>query len=378
MEPAKIDWTRIDSRFIVDSVYEHINAPKWVDFLSTQDSGDDDDAWFCRPDCNHPKTVEDFLDTTPIAISKLWKSACVKEVSPFKDWNQSDEKGRRGLGKSPISSIIDAKYSEDSENKNLYSTPPNPQANLFKAAIKSGSEKKKLVDHNLVGNDAPPQLKSSLSARNLFGSKDILSHVAEFCNELKKLVTTRAREKENVEKLDEKKNQDDAVVSEAPRKILGEISEVEVEVKVKENEEKSDEKKTPRKILGEISEKYEGIKKGGSKQKLRRNKRADEAENIPFSLNLENVKNKGDERFLQIRTNPPSPQCFSTPTKTTTPSKAPRSKLMDKGILQEGKRNEEAKKDETVDKAGSGSVIYGKQARALDVFWFLNPCTLSE
>lgn len=49
-------------------------------------------------------------------------------------------------------------------------------------------------------------------------------------------------------------------------------------------------------------------------------RRFDEAENIPVSLNLENVKKKGDERLLQIRTNPPSPQCFSvtrSATKTT-------------------------------------------------------------
>jgi hypothetical protein len=59
-------------------------------------------------------------------------------------------------------------------------------------------------------------------------------------------------------------------------------------------------------------------------------RRDDDAENIPVPLNLANVKIKGEERLLQIRTNPPSPQCFSAnraPTKTTTPSKASRSRL---------------------------------------------------
>lgn len=45
-------------------------------------------------------------------------------------------------------------------------------------------------------------------------------------------------------------------------------------------------------------------------------------------LNLASVNNKAEERLLQIRTNPPSPQCFSAkraPTKTT-PSKASRSR----------------------------------------------------
>ena len=37
----------------------------------------------------------------------------------------------------------------------------------------------------------------------------------------------------------------------------------------------------------------------------------DGAKNISVSLNLENLKNKGEERLLQIWTNPPSPQCFS-------------------------------------------------------------------
>ncbi|KAI7985128.1 Lysine--tRNA ligase [Camellia lanceoleosa] len=64
MEPAKIDWKSINSVFIEDDLYEHINAPKWL-YFSTPDQSVDDEAWFCRPDCNHPKTVEDFLKSTP-------------------------------------------------------------------------------------------------------------------------------------------------------------------------------------------------------------------------------------------------------------------------------------------------------------------------
>ena len=59
-------------------------------------------------------------------------------------------------------------------------------------------------------------------------------------------------------------------------------------------------------------------------------RRADEAENVPISLDLNNVKHKREESLLQIRTNPPSPQCFSAtrgPTKTT-PSKASKSRMM--------------------------------------------------
>ncbi|GKV27500.1 hypothetical protein SLEP1_g36669 [Rubroshorea leprosula] len=356
MEPAKIDWKRIDSRFVVDSVYEHINAPNWVDFLSPEpQDAIGDQAWFCRPDCNHPKTAEDFLNTTPTSNSK--RSAGVSQISPLKDWNQGNANvKRRGLRHSPNNiSHIHPKFSEDSENQNpSLSTPPNQQANFFKAAaagaIKSSSEKKKqlLVDDNKSESEEVGGLKSTLSARNLFGSRDIFNHITEFCNELKKLAT-RVRERENEEKTA-------VVVKEPPppppRKILGEITEMEVSEK---------------KLLVD----------GNAKDKPRRKKRGDEAENIPISVNLEKVvKHKGEERLLQSRTNPPSPQCFSAPSsKASTRSKL----MMERGVLEEVKQN----KDEGVatvssSSSSSSSIIDGRQARALDVFWFLKPCTLSD
>ena len=57
MEPAKIDWKRVtlEWNFVEDELYEQINAPKWVDFLSRDHSLNDvdDEAWFCRPGSNH-------------------------------------------------------------------------------------------------------------------------------------------------------------------------------------------------------------------------------------------------------------------------------------------------------------------------------------
>lgn len=67
------------------------------------------------------------------------------------------------------------------------------------AAIKSSTEKKKHTNSFSHKEERPPHLKSTLSARNLFGGRDILSHITEFCNDLKKLAT-RAKESENVEK----------------------------------------------------------------------------------------------------------------------------------------------------------------------------------
>jgi len=51
MEPAKIDWKRLEWNFVEDELFEHINAPKWVDFLSLDHSINDhaDEAWFCKP-----------------------------------------------------------------------------------------------------------------------------------------------------------------------------------------------------------------------------------------------------------------------------------------------------------------------------------------
>lgn len=59
-------------------------------------------------------------------------------------------------------------------------------------------------------------------------------------------------------------------------------------------------------------------------------RRPDEAENMPISIDLQNIRHKREENLQLIRTNPPSPQCFSAtrgPNKTT-PSKASKSRLM--------------------------------------------------
>ncbi|MFQ6626895.1 hypothetical protein Gotur_006028, partial [Gossypium turneri] len=232
-------------------------------------------------------------------------------------------------------------------------------------AIKSSSEKNKpiITDGILQSqSDEIRPLKSSASARNLFAGRDILSHISEFCNELKKLAS-RAREREREENTQDEKTQ-----------VLGELDK-------------------ERKPLLELGQEKHGIANEKEKMKINRNRtHGDEAENMApsnISLNLEDVKhkNKEEERLLQIRTNPPSPQCFSAPTKTTvTPSKASKSRLMERGILQEVKQN----KDMKTEKAGSSvsscsssvvnnvNVTDGRQARALDVFWFLKPCTMSE
>ncbi|KAK2637095.1 hypothetical protein Ddye_031887 [Dipteronia dyeriana] len=380
MEPAKIDWKRIESVFVEDKLYENINAPKWVDFLALEQNSVNDETWFCRPDCKHPKTAEDFLKTPP--TSKLPR---LIERLPFGDRSQRDARlKRRGQNQSLFSSNEKSKFNEDGENQNPnLPTPNNQQAKSLKATIKSSSEKTKLINDTSQNDDQVlPRLKSTLSARNLFAGRDILGHITDFCNELKKLAS-RAREREgeeNVEKLNEKKSEvgvkkeEVVTVSENCCEVLGELN-------AKENE-----RRMP--LLDVEKEKSESIEKQIKKKRF-----DDDAENRPIPLKLENVKHKGEQRVLQIRTNPPSPQCFSatrpapktTTTTTTTPLKASVSRPMERKMFQEMEQNKVVRKEEpsaekvkTVSNVVDGRGGGGGEARALDVFWFLKPCTLSS
>ncbi|KAF5738375.1 hypothetical protein HS088_TW13G01273 [Tripterygium wilfordii] len=353
MEPAKIDWKRIESVYVEDKLYENINAPTWVDFIAPEDSIDDE-AWFCRPDCNHPKTAEDFLVSTP--ASKVSSSGKGSKTLPSGYLNQRDAKLKR---RGQI-------FNEDRENQNPnLSTPPIQRAKSMKAAFKSSNEKKKTpINDSLPKEEAPPKLKSTLSARNLFAGRDIINHITEFCNELKQMAM-RARGRENAEKLNEKS-------------LVGGKEEGSGEI-LKELDWKEKERKPLLEVGKEKSEANEKKRNAIEKQKK---ERGVEAENIPIPLNLENVKNKKEERLLQIRTNPPSPQCFSAkswPTKSSTPSKTSKSRLMERGILQEVEQNKENTEEE-LERNRNSPILDGRggEARALDVFWFLKPCTLSS
>ncbi|KAJ6777542.1 hypothetical protein OIU74_001509 [Salix koriyanagi] len=303
MEPEKIDWKRIDSVFVEDKLYESVNAPKWYDFFASEDSIDDE-AWFCRPDCNHPKTAEDFLKTTQ--TSKFSSSGDKARIrAPLSEKNPRDAKSKRsGQSQSSFTPYnYKAKFNQDSENRNPNLSTPT----------------------------------SHHEWRRERGKKESLN------------------EKES--QVGEKK--DGVFVNEGSRDVLRELN-------VKEKESKP--------LLEKDGEKPEGNEKGSVKEKQRRKKRDDDAENMPVPLNLANVKSKGEELLLQSRTNPPSPQCFSAnraPAKTSTPSKA--SRLTVRGMLEESKDEEEIE-----GKVRSFFAADGRESRALDVFWFLKPCTHSS
>lgn len=89
---------------------------------------------------------------------------------------------------------------EDSENKNPnVSAPiPNGRTKSKKAASKPSTEMKKQFG-NPPAHEKKPHLRSTFSARNLLGGREILNQITEFCSELKKLgskSSKKATEKE--------------------------------------------------------------------------------------------------------------------------------------------------------------------------------------
>ncbi|XP_022954070.1 uncharacterized protein LOC111456443 [Cucurbita moschata] len=357
MEPAKIDWKNVQWRFVEDELYEHINAPKWVDFTANSDAVDDE-AWFCRPDCKHPKTAEELLRVTPTKLTSPGYSTETLQSSDRigRDGNLK----RRGLPQS-------------SNNENQNPNSSTPQSHTAKAAtkagIKSSAEKKPLMDDGKQKNNGAPSLKSTLSARNLFAGRDILNQITEFCNEIKRMAV-RVREKENVKQ------------SAVENGVAGEKKCVQKEDPLKDSNN-LERKVKERKPFGElVIEKSDGSISNSVKQKKRINiKTVADSENVPISLDMEKVWHKRDDGELQIRTNPPSPQCFSNvraPYKIPASSKASRSRLKEKETMVGV---------EEVTKGGGvpaervkniSSAVGEKEARALDVLWFLKPCTLSN
>lgn len=105
-------------------------------------------------------------------------------------------------------------FREDHENHDPNQrTPPRPSRplgapkgrNAAKDMIKSSAEKKVEEEREEAKQrKAQPRLRSTMSARNLFSGKDILSQISEFCHELKKMAVgsgrTPAKSKEEAKK----------------------------------------------------------------------------------------------------------------------------------------------------------------------------------
>ncbi|XP_061352926.1 uncharacterized protein LOC133297745 [Gastrolobium bilobum] len=201
MEPENIDWDNIDSTFIQDDTYENFDAPKWVD-LSASDEllVVDHDSWFCTHDCKHPKTAQDFLKptTTTNSKTKLLRFVTISDILPFRDRNRRENSSaaESSYAKSfekPRRPSCSTKFDEDIENKNpnFSATHPNGRTNKLKKPlmrpIKENSEQLNGSKEYPVESHRKSKLKSTFSAQNLLGGREILGQITGFCSELKRL-----------------------------------------------------------------------------------------------------------------------------------------------------------------------------------------------
>lgn len=210
MEHESIDWNNIESIFEEDDTYENINAPKWVD-LSAPCETMDDEAWFCKPGCKHPKSAEDYLKSKHYSKVKLLRSMTISEILPFRDRTRREAKAKNGEKGSKSAENVN----EDNENWNPnLSTPPLRAKTMpKKLAKKSSMEEKTQMDDlrdNSAKSDKKRGLRSTFSARNLVAGGEILSQITEFCAELKKMA---------------RKGSKKGAPEKAPNGVLGELKE---------------------------------------------------------------------------------------------------------------------------------------------------------
>ncbi|KAJ0973617.1 hypothetical protein J5N97_015582 [Dioscorea zingiberensis] len=368
MEPANINWKRIESRFVRDEVYEGINAPKWADLSSPDHSVVDDEAWFCRPDCRHPKTADDFRRLSPSPKVKQMRST--PETLPLSQRNGNQRDGylkRRGgiaallssssFKEAPRPKFTSKKLHEDLENqdpngcsKNT-STPPascsKAVPKMVKEAIKSSSEKsREEVEEEWRHNKPAPRLRSTLSARNLFAGKDILGQISEFCQEIKKLIVMKERPSAAQEEVKKVEGMQKKVLEEAPKGL---------------NTNSNMDSNSMRK--GGLVKKKGGMVLRVEKVEEKCKKSADE--NSPL------LKREA------VRSCPPTPQRFPSPatrrlrnSKTSVVTSSPlKSKTPERGILRElvQQGSEEKKALVAMDENNASSVPDETEGRSLDI-----------
>eukprot|EP00268_Persea_americana_P030487 TRINITY_DN2949_c0_g1_i1.p1 TRINITY_DN2949_c0_g1~~TRINITY_DN2949_c0_g1_i1.p1 ORF type:complete len:346 (+),score=70.47 TRINITY_DN2949_c0_g1_i1:602-1639(+) len=345
MEPMNIDWNNIESVFVKDNLYEHFTAPKYFDFSAHEESVDDD-AWFCRTDCRHPKKAEDFK-------VKHLRTMSTSEIMPLGERNSRDGNlKRRGMipSENPRSRKPPKNFRDNSENENPnlspLSTPNRPMAasKTFKSNIKSSAEKKKQKEmdpSNLVTGlrqeKENPSLKSTHSAQNLFAGREILNQITEFCRELKKLALNASEREELTQSNGVKLQKTDKGMKE---------------------EEPSLESEKNRNLNSKIY----------SPETRRKKKITDGAKNAQASgvSNLNSGKHEGDKVPLHIRSCPPSPQRFPSPLKPI------RSKTSKRGILKELEQTVK------IDEENENFPVLNAEMTSMDMFWFLKPCTLGK
>nr|CAD1822343.1 unnamed protein product [Ananas comosus var. bracteatus] len=353
MELPDIDWRRVVSRFARDEAYENIDAPMWVD-LSAPDASpavDDDDAWFCRPDCRHPKTAEDFLKPkAPSLQGRLMRSSSEKlplgerNADPTRDANSLKRRGAIGEGLRSKAGVAGASrnFREDLENQNPNTPTPPRAARPFggvpkgarnaKSAIKSSAEKKKKKEEAATG-----------ATEEYEGRK----RVERSENEIKKLAVGVRRRS-------------------AAAAAEGE------EERVKQ--ERMD-----------LSESIRKADNGSGKKSTR------------MAVRVETAKEKGkfglDEKsplvLREVRASPPTPQRFPSPSSyrlrhakaaatTSSPLKRPPRATQERGsILEEMEQSKIRKKAVATkdEECSSRASAASDSAGSGDMLWFFKPCT---
>ncbi|XP_020213366.1 uncharacterized protein LOC109797668 [Cajanus cajan] len=208
MEPDNIDWDNIDSTFVQDDTYENFDAPMWVDLSAFDESLVDDEAWFCTHGCKHPKTAEDFLKPTATRNSKakLLRFPSISEILPFRDRHRRENSStvESSKAKSRERPSCSGNFYEDSENRNPNFSGPLPSGRtnkLKKPLMKTNGPNPKQLDGPVecgAKSNRKSQLKSTFSAQNLLGGREILSQISGLCSELKRLARGKKGTSEKV------------------------------------------------------------------------------------------------------------------------------------------------------------------------------------
>lgn len=105
-----------------------------------------------------------------------------------------------------------------------------------------------------------------------------------------------------------------------------------------------------------------------------------------MAIDLNCVRNNETQKLLKIRTNPPTPQCFST-MRSGQVTGSPMKDISDSKpkyiVMQAAKHHKDSsKRMELPERSKSdrnvSPAVSEKEGKPLDMFWFLKPCTLSE
>ncbi|XP_050380869.1 uncharacterized protein LOC126798080 [Argentina anserina] len=214
MEPDTIDWRNIESIYVEDETYESFKAPKWAD-LSAPDELIDDEAWFCNPDCKHPKSAENFKSARNLK-GKLLRSLSVSEkILPFRGKSGRDTKLKGIENRSPSAAKLpnmktkSSRYARNANEERDENKNPNVTASLpigycksksTKASIMTTCNEKKKKQGDRSSQDlskycVKPQLNSTFSASNLLRGRDILNQITGFCTDMKNLAKRGSRNK---------------------------------------------------------------------------------------------------------------------------------------------------------------------------------------